>query len=91
MQLKYIKQAIKNNHSCKGSKNTRNNYQINVTNKDRYKKACDNFKESFDKSLKDIAINSKLEKFIYKKAIKAGLSKQQINKIGTLKLIQLLK
>ena len=91
MQLKYIKQSIKNNHACNGSKNTRNSYKINVTNKDRYIKACDSFKQSVNDSLKDLSVNSNLEKFIYKKAIKAGLSKQQINKIGTLKLIQLLK
>lgn len=90
MQLKYIKQCIKNKHA-KSNKQNKNNYQINITEEYRNIIANRKFKLALRDSIKDINITEELQKTIYRKAKKAGLNKQQINKIGCLKLLQILK
>lgn len=90
MQLKYIKQCIKNKHA-KGNKQNKNNYQINITAEYRNIVANRKFQLSVRDSIKNINIPEELQKTIYRKAKKQGLSKQQINKIGCLKLLQILK
>lgn len=91
MQLKHIKQCIKNKHSKNGNKSLRNNFQINITAEYRNIIANRKFKLAVRDSIKDLNITQDLQKTIYRKAKKAGLSKQQIEKIGYLKLLQLLK
>lgn len=91
MRLKYIKQCIKNKHSITGNKTLKNNYQINITEEYRSIIANRKFKLAIKDSIKDISIPSDLQKTIYRKAKKQGLSKQQITKIGCLKLLQMLK
>lgn len=87
MQIKYIKESIKQKHACNGSKNTRNNYQIKTPASYKALIANRKFNLSIKESCKDIAVDKKLEKFIYRKAKKAGLD----TRVGTLKLIQMLK
>lgn len=91
MQIKYIKESIKNKHANSGNKTLRNNYQIGVTNEYKNIIANRKFKLFIRDSIKDLNITPDLQKTIYRKAKKAGLSKQQIQKIGCLKLLQLLK
>ena len=91
MRLKYIKESIKNKHSKQGNKSLRNNYAINVTN--QYKNIVANIKfQLFIKdSIKDLNIDKDLQKTIYRKARKKGYTKKQIESIGCLKLLQILK
>lgn len=89
MQLKHIKEIIKNKNSKGGS--NKNNYKIGITAEYKNIIANRKFKLALRDSIKDITVNKDLLKTVYRKAKKAGYTKQQINKIGCLKLIQLLK
>lgn len=91
MQLKHIKECIKNKHSKQGNKALRNNYQIGVTNEYRNIIANRKFKLFIRESIKDINITPELQKTIYRKARKKGYTKKDIEKIGCLKLLQILK
>lgn len=88
MQLKHIKESIKNRQACNGS--IKNSYRIGVTMKDRNKVANRKFKLELRDSLKDIAIDKSLLKTIRKQALKQGIRKDVINTIGTTKLLQML-
>lgn len=91
MQLKHIKEIIKNKHANNGNKALRNNYQIGITNEYRNIIANRKFKLFVRDSIKDLNITPELQKTIYRKARKKGYTKKDIEKIGCLKLLQLLK
>jgi len=91
MLLKHIKESIKQKHSNNGNKSLRNNYTINVTNKDRNRRANRKYQLEVRDSVKDRQVNPDLLKTIYKLAKKQGLTRQQVNKIGVLKTMALLK
>lgn len=91
MLLKHIKESIKQHHSNNGNKSLRNNYNINVTNKDRNRWANRKYQLEIRDSVKDRQINPELLKTIYKQAKRQGLTRQQVNKIGVLKTMTLLK
>lgn len=91
MLLKHIKESIKQKHSNNGNKSLRNNYTIGVTNKDRNRWANRKYLLEVRDSLKDRQVNPELLKTIYKRAKKQGLTRQQVNKIGVLKVISILK
>lgn len=91
MLLKHIKESIKQHHSNNGNKSLRNNYVINVTNKDRNRWANRKYQLEVRDSLKDRQISPELLKTIYKQAKRQGLTRQQVNKIGVLKVISILR
>lgn len=91
MLLKHIKESIKQKHSNNGNKSLRNNYIIGVTNKDRNRWANRKYQLEVRDSVKDRQVNPELLKTIYKQAKKQGLTRQQVNKIGVLKAISILK
>lgn len=91
MQLKHIKEIIKNKHANSGNKSLRNNYQIGITNEYKNIIANRKFKLFIRDSIKDLNITPELQKTIYRKARKKGYTKKDIEKIGCLKLLQLLK
>lgn len=91
MLLKYIKESIKQKHSNNGNKSLKNNYTINVTNKDRNRWANRKYQLEVRDSLKDRQVNQDLLKTVYKQAKKQGLTRQQVNKIGVLKTMALLR
>ena len=91
MQLKHIKQSIKNKHSCNGSKSLRNSYRINVTNSYRQVIANRKFKLAIRDSKKDLIITQDLKDIILEKWTKQGFNKSDITKIGILKAMQILK
>lgn len=91
MLLKHIKESIKQKHSNNGNKSLRNSYVIGVTNKDRNRWANRKYKLEVRDSLKDRQVNPELLKTIYKQAKRQGLTRQQVNKIGVLKVVSLLK
>ena len=91
MLLKHIKESIKQQHSNNGNKSLRNSYTINVTNKDRNRWANRKYQLEVRDSLKDRQVSSELLKTIYKQAKKQGLTRQQVNKIGVLKTMALIK
>lgn len=91
MLLKHIKESIKQHHSNNGNKSLRNSYVIGVTNKDRNRWANRKYKLEVRDSLKDRQVNPELLKTIYKQAKRQGLTRQQVNKIGVLKVVSLLK
>ena len=91
MLLKHIKESIKQHHSNNGNKSLRNNYTIGVTNKDRNRWANRKYQLEVRDSMKDRQVNPELLKTIYKRAKKQGLTRQQVNKIGVLKTMTLLR
>lgn len=91
MRIKYIKEIIKNKHANNGNKALRNNYQIGVTAEYKNIIANRKFQLAVRDSIKDIVITQDLQKTIYRKARKKGYTKKDIEKIGCLKLLQLLK
>ena len=91
MQLKHIKQAIKNKHSNNGNKNLRNPYRINVTNSYRQVIANRKFKLALRDSKKDLVITQEIKDIILEKWIKQGFKKSDITKIGILKALEILK
>lgn len=88
MQLKYIKESIKQKHACNGSKNLRNNYTINIPASYKNLIANRKFKLAIDESLKDINIDKALSKKIYRLAKKKGINTKGV---GIVKLLQLVK
>ena len=91
MQLKHIKQSIKNKHSCNGNKNLRNPYRINVTNSYRQVIANRKFKLALRESKKDLVITPEIKDIILEKWTKQGFKKSDISKIGILKALEILK
>lgn len=91
MLLKHIKESIKQKHSNNGNKSLRNNYIISVTNKDRNRWANRKYQLEVRDSIKDRQVNQDLLKTIYKQAKRQGLTRQQVNKIGVLKTMALLR
>lgn len=91
MQLKHIKESIKNKHSNNGNKALRNPYRINVTNSYRQVIANRKFKLAIRDSKKDLAITPELKDIIIDKWTKQGFNKSDITKIGILKAVQILK
>lgn len=91
MQLKHIKQSIKNRHSHNGNKTARNNYRIVVTSEYKNTIANRKFKLEVRDSLKDITITQELQKTLLRKWIKKGNTKESFYKLGALKVLQLLK
>lgn len=91
MQLKHIKESIKQKHSCNGNKNTRNNYAINITN--QYKQVIANrkYKLTVRDSLKDLIITQEIKDIILEKWIEKGYNKKDISKIGIFKALEILK
>lgn len=91
MQLKHIKESIKNKHACNGNKNLRNPYRINVTNSYRQVIANRKFKLALRDSKKDLVITQELKDIILEKWTKQGFKKSDISKIGILKALEILK
>ena len=91
MQIKHIKQSIKNKHSNNGNKALRNPYRINVTNSYRQVIANRKFKLAIRDSKKDLVITQEIKDIILDKWIKQGFKKSDISKIGILKAMQILK
>ena len=91
MQLKHIKQSIKNKHSNNGNKSLRNSYRINVTNSYRQVIANRKFKLAIRDSKKDLVITQEIKDIILEKWIKQGYKKSDISKIGILKALEILK
>lgn len=91
MQLKHIKESIKQKHSNNGNKSLRNSYRINVTNQYRQVVANRKFKLSVRDSLKDLSITPEIKDIILDKWTKQGFKKSDISKIGILKAMQILK
>ena len=91
MQLKHIKQSIKNKHSNNGNKQLRNNYAINVTSEYKNIIANRKFKLEIRDSLKDISVNKELQKTLLRRWIKKGNTKEMFYRLGALKVLQLLK
>lgn len=91
MQLKHIKESIKQKHSNNGNKNLRNSYRINVTNQYRQVVANRKFKLSVRDSLKDLSITQEVKDIILDKWTKQGFKKSDITKIGILKALEILK
>ena len=91
MQLKHIKESIKQKHSNNGNKSLRNPYRINVTNSYRQVVANRKFKLAIRDSKKDVAITPELKDIILEKWTKQGFKKSDISKIGILKALEILK
>lgn len=91
MLLKHIKESIKQKHSNNGNKSLRNNYRILTTLEDRNRYANRKYKLSLKEQLKDVSVNKELLTAVYKQAKKQGLTRKQVQQIGVLKTITLLK
>ena len=91
MQLKHIKESIKQKHSNNGNKSLRNPYRINVTNSYRQVIANRKFKLAVRDSKKDLVITPELKDIIIDKWTKQGFKKSDITKIGILKALALLR
>lgn len=91
MQLKHIKESIKQKHSNNGNKSSKNSYRINVTNSYRQVIANRKFKLSIRDSKKDLVITQDIKDIILDKWTKQGFKKSDITKIGILKAMQILK
>ena len=91
MQLKHIKESIKQKHSNNGNKSLRNPYRINVTNSYRQVIANRKFKLSIRDSKKDLVITPEIKDIIINKWTKQGFKKSDISKIGIFKALALLR
>lgn len=91
MQLKYIKESIKQKHANNGDKSLKNSYRINVTNSYRQVIANRKFKLAIRDSKKDLLITPELKDIILDKWTKQGFKKSDITKIGILKALEVLK
>ena len=91
MQIKHIKESIKQKHSNNGNKNARNSYRIITTN--QYRQVISNRKHklSVSDSLKDLAITQDIKDIILSKWIEKGYNKKDISKIGIFKALEILK
>ena len=91
MQIKHIKESIKQKHSNNGNKNARNSYRIITTNQYRQVIANRKHKLSVRDSLKDLAITQDIKDIILSKWIEKGYNKKDISKIGIFKALEILK
>ena len=91
MQIKHIKEYIKQKHSNNGNKNARNNYRIITTNQYRQVIANRKYKLTVRDSLKDLTITQDIKDIILEKWTAKGFNKKDISKIGILKALEILK
>lgn len=91
MQLKHIKESIKQRHGNSGNHALRNNHQIITTNKDRERYAKRKYNLFLRDNLNGGGINEDIKKAIKKQWLKKGGDIKTLHKIGYNKALSVLK
>lgn len=90
MQLKHIKESIKQKHSNSGNKTLRSANRILVTNKDRERYAKRKFNLQIRDGLSGGGIDNTIKKTIKRQWIKQGGTIEQLHKVGYKKALAML-
>lgn len=89
MKLAHIKQAVKVRQQKAGGSTTRNNRADYVGAQTRYKRAVQNYKESIIGGVQ--GVNKQQVNELKRSWLKAGGSVKDFNRLGTLKVREVLK
>ena len=90
MKTALIKLAIKQKQDSKRGFNTRNNYKINVTSKDRYRWARRKNKLEYRDDSYSYKIDDKIYEEVKNKWVESGVSIKEYYKIGFNKALKIL-